>query len=71
MIGFVIGVVGCMLFLSFIRPYLPIDSFWVKALVFAPLITGGWLGRRVARFGKALQIPLSDALMLALGLKRI
>ena len=71
MIGFVVGVLGCMILLMFIRPYLPVDAFWVKALVITPLITGGLLGRRVVRFGKQYQIPLWQALLLALGFREV
>ena len=71
MIGFVVGVVSCMILLMFIRPYLPVDAFWVKALVVAPLFTGGWLGRRVASFGNHYQIPLWQALLLALGFREV
>ena len=69
MIGFVIGVVSCMIVLTFIRPYLPIEASWVKALVFAPLVTG-ILGQRVSKFGKRYQIPLGQALKLALGVTK-
>ena len=67
MIGFIIGVVICMIVLMFIRPYLPVEASWVQALVFAPLVTGGFLGQRVSMFGKRYQIPLGQALKLALG----
>lgn len=70
MIGFVIGVVSCMILLTFIRPYLPIEASWVQALVFAPLVTGGFLGQRVSKFGKRYQVPLGQALKLALGITK-
>ena len=71
MIGFVVGVVSCMILLMFIRPYLPVEALWVKALVIAPLFTGGFLGRRVAKLGKQYQIPLWQALLLALGFREV
>ena len=68
MIGFVIGVVSCMIILMLIRPLLPMDATWVQGLVFAPLLSGGLFGKRVASLGKKYQIPLGQALWFALGL---
>ena len=70
MIGFVIGVVACMIILTFLRPYLPVENIWVKSLVFAPLVLGGLLGSRVAKCGKREQIPLGQAILTAFGLRK-
>ena len=70
MIGFVLGMSITIVGLSFIRPYLPLEADWVKGLVFAPLILGGLLGSRTARSGNRERLPLSQALLSALGLRR-
>ena len=70
MIGFVIGVVACMVVLTVLRPYLPVEDTWVKSLVFAPLVLGILFGSRVAKCGKREQIPLGQALLTAFGLRK-
>lgn len=70
MIGFVMGAVLTMIILSFVRPYLPVESSWVTMLVFSPLLIGGGLGFRVARFGAKGPLLLSDAILCALWLRR-
>ena len=70
MIGFVLGMSITMVALSLLRPYLPLEAGWVKSLVFAPLIVGGLLGTRTAQSGGREHLPLSQALLNALGLRR-
>ena len=70
MIGFVLGMSLTMVALTFLRPYLPLEAGWVKSLVLAPLILGGLLGSRTARSGRRDRLPLSQALLNALGLRR-
>ena len=67
MIGFVLGGVSTMIILSSLRPFLPLESPWIRALVFAPLLIGVALGARVAGIGKRERLPLSAALWRALG----
>ena len=70
MIGFVLGAVSTMIVLSLSRGALPspAEERWVHYLVFAPLLVGGLLGGRAARFGARERLPLSQALRRALWL---
>jgi hypothetical protein len=70
MIGFVLGAVVTMVGLSLSRGALPspAEVAWVRYLVFAPLVIGGLLGGRAARYGARERLPLSQALRRALWL---
>ena len=66
MIGFMIGVALTMTVLSLIRPLLPPDAVWVKALVIAPLLGGAFMGTRVTSAARLDRLRLSAAVKIAL-----
>lgn len=68
MIGFVLGACLSMVVLILIRPVLPTDTFVKYLGLFLPLILGGVFGYRVSQ-GTKLQLPLSSAILYALGRK--
>lgn len=66
MFGFMIGVALTMIALTFIRPLLPPDATWVKALVITPLAGGALMGSRVVTVARQGRLRLSAALKAAL-----
>ena len=66
MFGFIIGVTLTIAGLTLLRPLLPPDAAWVKALVVAPLVGGGLFGARVVSVARPSRLRLSAALKAAL-----
>ena len=66
MFGFIIGLALTMIALSLLRPFLPPDAVWVKALVIAPLAGGALMGSRVITVARPNRLRLGEALRVAL-----
>ncbi|MEE2644673.1 MAG: hypothetical protein VYD19_07040 [Myxococcota bacterium] len=69
MFAFTIAVPLTMLLLASLRPLLPMESAWARALVLLPLVNGIWAGRRSAAYARE-DPALSRALAYAFGLRR-
>ena len=66
MFGFIIGLALTMIALTLLRPLLPPDAVWVKALVIAPLAGGALIGSRVISVARPNRLRLGAALSAAL-----
>ena len=69
MIGFVVGMATVMTLLILTRHLLPTTSPWSFIFFLAPFAVGAILGIRVASHGRRANLPLSQALLSALGLR--
>ena len=66
MFGFIIGLALTMIALSVLRPFLPPNAVWVKALVIAPLAGGALIGSRVIAVARPSRLRLGAAVKAAL-----
>ena len=66
MFGFIIGLALTMIGLSVLRPFLPPNAVWVKALVIAPLAGGALIGSRVIAVARPSRLRLGAAVKAAL-----
>jgi len=65
MVGMIIGVFLTIVILTLLRPHLPPEALWVKALVFAPLVAGVFCGARVTSVARPQRLRLGAALKAA------